>query len=428
VLAALSPMHGVRFLAANGVHGFVLVGLVFLAVTGGEALYACMGQFGRTPIRIAWFTVAVPSLLLNYIGQAALVMTRPAVTNPFYAMVDGPLLIPMMILAVLAAAIAAQTLISVVFSLTRQATQLGFWPRATVVHTSATAEGQVYIPEMNWLLMLGGVLLVLAYPTSAELAAAYGIAVSGIMGITSYLFYVVCRQRWRQSRVRVLMLLVPFLAIDLALFSANAARFAGGAWLPLAIGACLLAVMTTWWRGRMELSKLMEAGSIPEALLFAEIAAQPPLRVSGTAVFMASKPEGMPNVLLHHFKHHQSLHAQVVMFSVQTELVPWIGAGSALDVTDLGHGFFRVVARVGFMETPDIPQLLRQCETRGISADPMTTTYYLGRQTLLTGGRTRLARWRKLLFAFLSRNAPPSSSFFHLPPNRVVELGLQIEL
>jgi len=430
VLYAIDPRHGISFLASHGLHGFLIVGLVFLVVTGGEALYADMGHFGKKPIRIAWFTIALPGVVLNYFGQGAVMISRApgTVSNPFYSMVEGPLLIPMLVLATMAAIIASQALISGVFSLTRQAMQLGFWPRVTVVHTSADTEGQIYIPEMNWLLMVGCIVLVLQFRTSSGLAAAYGIAVTGTMGITTYLFYLVARNRWSWSRPKALAFLISFLVIDLTFFAANAAKILDGGWFPLAIGICVFGVMTTWWRGRIELSNVMDVGTIPEDLFLADIAANPPPRVKGTAVFMSSSPGGIPNVLMHHLKHNQVLHPQVVLFSIHTRNVPWVDIDKRIEVKDLGHGFFRVVAQVGFMQTPDVPKLLTLCTKYGITTDTMTTTYYLGRQTLLTNGKVKVARWRKILFAFLARNARPPSAFFNLPPNRVVELGLQIEL
>jgi KUP system potassium uptake protein len=432
VLLALDPSYGARFLATHGYHGFVLVGLVFLVVTGGEALYADMGHFGRRPIRVAWFAIALPGLLLNYFGQGALFLSSPpgTIKNPFYEAASievfgVSMLIPMLVLATAAAIIASQALISGVFSITRQAMQLGFWPRVTVVHTSAQTEGQIYIPEMNWLLMAGTIAVVLQFRSSSGLAAAYGIAVTGTMGITSYLFYLVAMRRFAWSPSKALAFLVPFLAIDAAFFAANAIKILDGGWFPLAIGVCVFAVMTTWWRGRIELSRLMDAGVIPEELFLADIAGSPPPRVKGTAVFMSSTPGGIPNVLMHHMKHNQVLHAQVMLLSVQTHTVPWIDTDKTIEVKDLGNGFYRVVAKVGFMQSPDVPKILART---GIQMDPMTTTYYLGRQTLLTSGKIRIAKWRKLLFSFLSRNARPPTAFFNLPPNRVVELGLQIEL
>jgi KUP system potassium uptake protein len=408
----------------------LLLGSVVLCITGGEALYADMGHFGRSPIRWAWTLVVFPGLLLNYFGQGALYLEEGShVTNPFYDLVgNGPLLIPMIILATLAAIIASQALISGAFSLTNQAVQLGYFPRVTVVHTSHKAEGQIYIPEVNWGLMVSCVALVLAFKSSSSLAAAYGIAVTGTMAITSYLYFLVCRHNWGYSWSAALALFVPFVSIDLSFFSANIEKIAAGGWFPLAVGLGIFVIMTTWWRGRIELSKTMETGTIPDELFLADIGEAPLPRVSGTAVFMSSGTDGMPNVLLHHVKHNKVLHRQVVLLSIMTENVPFAVGNSALAVRELAHGFYRVIARVGFMQQPNVPRILSRCEKHGLIANPSDTTYYLGRQTLLTTGKAPLARWRKMLFSFLARNARPPTAFFNLPPNRVVELGLQIEL
>jgi len=430
VLRALNPYYGFAFLFTHGWHGFLLLGLVFLAVTGGEALYADMGHFGRLPIRLAWFAVAMPGLLLNYYGQGAVLLSKPigSVSNPFYELADGWALIPMLVLATMAAIIASQALISGVFSLTRQAMQLGFWPRLTVVHTSAKTEGQIYIPEMNYLMMIGCVALVLQFGTSSGLAAAYGIAVTGTMGITSFLFYLWCRRSRGWSVRKGLGFLIPFLIIDLAFFVANAVKIVAGGWFPLAVGVLVFLIMTTWWRGRIELAKLMESGTMPEDLFLTDLKETPMHRVRGTAVFMSSTPDGIPNVLLHHVKHNQVLHKQVVLLSVMTAPAPWVAGNRVLEVKDLGQGFFRVVARVGFMQTPDVPRLLARCAKHDLIVEEATTTFYLGRQTLITTGKVPIARWRKGLFSFLGRNARPPTAFFNLPPNRVVELGLQIEV
>ena len=431
VLTAIDPRHAIDFFAGHGVHGFLLLGSVFLVVTGGEALYADMGHFGRVPIRLAWFTIALPGLLLNYLGQGALFLHRApgSVQNPFYAMIDGPLLIPMLVLATMAAVIASQALISGVFSLTRQAMQLGFWPRLTVVHTSAHNENQIYIPEMNYLMMVGCIALVLQFQSSSALAAAYGIAVTGTMAITSVLFYQFAVGSLGWSRRKAGALLALFLAFDLAFLAACAAKFLDGGWFPLAVGVAVFAVMTTWWRGRVELARIIDSGSVPTELFLADLEGNPLPRVDGTAVFMTSSDDGIPNVVLHHVKHNRVLHKDVVLFSVTIEPVPVVSAARNLEVRDLGHGLTRVTARVGFMQGADVPALIARCAARGqIRAVPMTTTYYLGRQTLLTTGRAKMARWRKLLFAFLGRNARPPTAFFNLPPNRVVELGLQVEI
>jgi KUP system potassium uptake protein len=430
VLRAINPYYGVAFLFTHGWHGFLLLGLVFLVVTGGEALYADMGHFGRTPIRLAWFAIAMPGLLLNYFGQGALFLSRDvgSISNPFYELCGGWTLMPMLVLATAAAVIASQALISGVFSLTRQAMQLGFWPRLTVKHTSATTEGQIYIPEMNYLLMFGCVALVLQFGSSSGLAAAYGIAVTGTMGITTFLFYLWSQRSLGWSRRKGLSFLIPFLIIDLTFFAANAVKIVAGGWFPLAVGVLVFLIMTTWWRGRIELAKLMESGTMPEQLFLEDLASTPMHRVRGTAVFMSSTADGIPNVLLHHVKHNQVLHKQVVLLSVITAPAPWVAGNRALEVRDLGQGFVRVIARVGFMQEPDVPRLLARCAKHDVHVDDSTTTYYLGRQTLITTGRVPMARWRKGAFSFLSRNARPPTAFFNLPPNRVVELGLQIEV
>jgi KUP system potassium uptake protein len=430
VLTAVNPWYAAHFIVTNHWHGFLLLGSVVLVITGGEALYADMGHFGRTPIRLAWSVVAFPALLVNYFGQGALLLNRQpgSVTNPFYALVDGPMLIPMLVLATMAAVIASQALIAGVFSMTHQAIQLGYWPRMTIVHTSERTEGQIYVPGMNYAMMVACVVLVLAFQSSSKLASAYGIAVTGTMAITSYLFYRVCRYKWKLSPVRCIAVLATFLTIDLAFFVANIVKIHHGGWVPLVIGLAMFVVMTTWWRGRLELSKVMDAGTMPEDLFLVDIESSPLPRVRGTAVFMASTTDGIPNVLLHHVKHNQVLHKQVVLLSIVTEPVPWVQGKRALAVKDLGNGFFRVVGHVGFMQSPDVPRLLGRCQPHGLSMEPATTTYYMGRQTLLTTGHTKIAGWRKKMFAFLARNARAPTSFFNLPPNRVVELGLQIEL
>jgi KUP system potassium uptake protein len=430
VLQAVSPHHAIGFLYRNGSRGFLLLGSVVLCITGGEALYADMGHFGKTPIRVAWTAVVFPGLLLNYFGQGALFLEKgKAVSNGFYDLVSHtPFLIPMVILATLAAIIASQALISGAFSLTNQAVQLGYLPRVSVIHTSHRHEGQIYIPEVNWLLMIASVSLVIAFKSSTNLAAAYGIAVTGTMAITSFLYFLVTRRNWHYPLYLALALFIPFVAIDLAFFSANVEKIVAGGWFPLAVGVGAFAVMTTWWRGRYELSKQMESGTIPDELFLADIAETRLPRVSGTAVFMTSGTDGMPNVLLHHVKHNKVLHRQVVLLSISTENVPFIVGNQSLTVRELDHGFFRVLSRVGFMQQPNVPKILARCERHGLSVDVADTTYYLGRQTLLTSGNARMARWRKLTFSFLAKNSRAPTEFFSLPPNRVVELGLQIEL
>ncbi|MEZ4368285.1 MAG: potassium transporter Kup [Kofleriaceae bacterium] len=430
VLEAVNPYYGVRFFLENGWHGFLLLGSVLLVVTGGEALYADMGHFGKKPIRLAWFTIAFPGLLLNYFGQGALFLSKPpgTVDNPFYELVPPTLLVPMIVLATMAAIIASQAMISGAFSVTNQAIQLGYLPRMTIVHTSGKSEGQIYIPEVTYILMVACVALVLAFKTSSNLAAAYGIAVTGTMLIGSCLFFRLVRVRWGWSMPLALAVCVPMILIDTAFFSACVTKVSSGGWFPLAIGVGMFVLMTTWWRGRLDLSTVMDTGAIDEPLFLADIAGNPLPRVPGTAVFMASSSTGIPNVLMHHVKHNKVLHQQVVLFSIETDNVPFVFGERSLTVSPLEQGFFRVVARCGFMQQPNVPRILARAEGHGLTWNPMDTTYYLGRQTLIVSGRSKLARWRKVLFSFLARNSRPPTDFFQLPPNRVVELGLQIEL
>jgi KUP system potassium uptake protein len=418
------------FLAHHGMHGFLLLGSVALCITGCEALYADMGHFGREPVRWAWFVVVFPALVLNYFGQGALYLERgDAITNPFYEMYPAPLLIPMVILATMAAIIASQALISGAFSLANQAVQLGYLPRVKVVHTSSKAEGQIYIPEINWILMVACVALVIAFGSSTKLAAAYGIAVTGTMSITSFLFFRIARVNWGWSMPAALAFYLPLIVIDYSFFAANVVKIMDGGWFPLAVGLGMFTMMTTWWTGRSTLSRIMaEGGTVPDEAFLADVGENHLPRVSGTAVFMSSGTDGMPNVLLHHVKHNKVLHKQVVLLSIITENVPFAIGNTSLSVRELGHGFFRVIAHVGFMQQPNVPKILQRCEKQQLKTNLSDTTYYLGRQTLLTTGKSGLAKWRKLLFSFLARNARPPTAFFNLPPNRVVELGLQIEM
>jgi KUP system potassium uptake protein len=428
VLRALWPGYGVEFFAAHGFHGFVILGSVVLAVTGAEALYADMGHFGRRPIRLAWLGLVFPCLLLNYFGQGALLLGNPAAaTNPFYLLAPTALQVPLLVLATLAAIVASQALISGAFSLTQQAVQLGFAPRVDIRHTSEQEAGQIYIPEVNTALAVGCVLIVIGFRTASALAAAYGIAVTGTMAITTVLFYVVARHRWRWTALRAGGLALLFLAVDLAFFGANVIKIEQGGWVPLAIGVGIFTLMTTWKRGRHLLQQQLTAGTLPLDAFLADVARRKPPRVPGTAVFMTSGSDGAPVVLLHHLKHNKVLHEQVVLLSVRTADVPDVDEEETLDVADLGQGFYRVVATYGFMETPNVPAVMRYLKHRGVKARPMETSYYLGRERLVLTGKSRMARWRKQVFAFMSRNARSATEFFNIPPNRVVELGTQIE-
>jgi KUP system potassium uptake protein len=431
VLAAVNPYYAIKFFVDHGLHGFLILGSVVLVITGGEALYADMGHFGKLPIRIAWFSVVLPCILLSYFGQGANVLDSAPrlIKNPFYDLVEGTIfLYPMVVIATMAAIVASQALISGVYSITRQGMLLGFSPRVTVVHTSAETEGQIYIPEINYLLMVGCVALVLGFKTSSNLAAAYGIAVTGTMAITSVLYFILARRRFEWTLPQALAFLIVFLTIDLTFFSSNLNKLGAGGWLPLAGGVGLFTIMTTWWRGRIELAKTIGSVALPDDLFLDSIIEERVPRVKGTAVFMASVAEGIPQVMLHHVKHNKVLHEQVILLSVEIKQQPWVPGNDSLEVHELKHGFWRVLARVGFMQTPRVPRILQRCAAKGLEYAENDTTYYLGRQTLLTGGKGRMARWRKVLFSFLSRNARPPTAFFDLPPNRVVELGMQIEL
>jgi KUP system potassium uptake protein len=428
ILAAINPWYGVRFFAEHGFVAFAALGAVFLAVTGAEALYADMGHFGRRPIRLAFVVLVLPALLLNYFGQGALLLRLPeAVANPFYLLAPRWALYPLLLIATLAAIVASQALISGVFSLAQQAVQLGFIPRTTIVHTSEREHGQIYVPQVNMLLAVGTLLIVAGFESSSALGAAYGIAVTGTMAITTLLFAVVARTRWGWPMSRVLALTAFFLVIDLAFLGANALKIVQGGWVPLFIALVVLTLMTTWKLGREALYEIMRERSLPIDLLLGEIERRPPPRVSGTAVFLTSDAEGASVVLLHHLKHNKALHQQVVLLSVKPADVPYVEGDDRISVKPLGQGFFRVVIRSGFMETPNVPELLALGEAHGLRARPMETSYYLGRELLLPTGTAKLARWRKKLFVLMSRNAQSAAHFFGLPSNRVVELGAQIE-
>ena len=416
---------------------------MFLAVTGTEALYADMGHFGKRPIRVAWFALVFPCLLLNYFGQGALVLRDPTTTqNPFYLLAPRFFQFPLLVIATLAAIIASQALISGAFSLTNQSVQLGYSPRVTIVHTSKQEAGQIFIPEINKLLRIGCVVLVLAFQSSSALGAAYGIAVTGTMAITSVLFSVVARERWHWSLAHVGALAALFLVIDLAFLGANVVKIEHGGWVPIVMGLAVFTLMSTWKRGRVMLTNVMNAGALPMHLFLDDVKRKKPFRVQGTAVFMTSSAEGVPVVLLHHLKHNKVLHDQVILMSVMTEEVPEIPSAERVRVEKLEQGFYRVAARYGFMESPNVPEILQRAREAGIRAKPNETTFYLGRERILVAdgkekpgtrrapkgaGAPRMARWRKKLFVIMARNARSATEFFGIPPNRVVELGAQVE-
>jgi len=429
VLAAANPEHAVAFFTQNGWRGFVVLGSVFLVVTGGEALYADMGHFGRRPIRLAWFLVVLPALLLNYFGQGALLIHNPgAVENPFYRMVPPWALYPVVVIATAATVIASQALISGAFSLTMQAVQLGYIPRVTIDHTSAREFGHIYIPGVNWLLMLACIGLVIGFGSSSKLAAAYGVAVTTTMVITTLLFFVVARERWKWKLPVVILVTGSFLVIDLAFWGANMIKIPHGGWFPLVVGAAIFGLMATWKRGRVILRERLDDVVLPVELFLNDVHRNSAARVPGTAVFMYSDPTAIPPALLHNLKHNKVLHERVVFLVVETENIPHVAGSERAKVEDLGAGFYRITLSYGFLEEPNVPKALGELVAKGLEFKHLETTYFLGRETIIPSGKPGMAPWREQLFAVMHRNARTATSFFCLPPNRVVELGAQIEL
>jgi KUP system potassium uptake protein len=429
VLAAASPHHAARFLLANGWTAFLVLGSVFLVVTGGEALYADMGHFGVRPIRLVWFCLVLPALVLNYFGQGALLLAHPtAVENPFYLLAPHWALIPLVALATAATVIASQAVISGSFSITVQAVQLGFSPRLAVSHTSAKERGQIYVPAVNWLLMVSCIGLVVGFRSSSNLAAAYGFSVTTDMVITTLLFFFVLRERFQWPRWTALLLCGGFLSFDLAFFGANFAKILHGGWFPLLVASLVFTVMSTWKTGRRILYERMQEGSWAIQDFLATIRPSMPQRVSGTAVFMSGNPRIIPSALLHNLKHNRVLHQRIVLLSVITEDVPHVADEKRCTLEEAGEGIFLLLLRYGFMEEPDIPKVLASLEVDGRGFNMMDTTFFLGRETIIPSAKPGMALWREKLFMLMSRNARTATSFFGLPPNRVVELGMQVEL
>ena len=428
VIAAINPWYAISFFIEHPVRSFVVLGAVVLVITGGEALYADMGHFGRRPIRVVWFSLVLPALLMNYMGQGALLLTDPlAIKNPFYLLAPQWFVIPMLVIATFAAVVASQALISGAFSLTQQAVQLGYSPRVTIVHTSKQEAGQIYVPEINQALAVGTLLLVVWAGEVDKLGGAYGPAVTGTMAITSILFYVNARERWNWSPLRAGAFLGVFLTVDLAFFAANLLKVPHGGWIPLLIATMVFTLMTTWKRGRKHLRSILVERSLPVEELLDSLDRGKTVRVPGTAIFMTSESEGTPVVLLHHLKHNKVLHEQVILLSIIGREVPEVPPEERLTVEDLTHGFFRVKAYYGFMQTPNVEEIRLRCGEHGIKARRMDTTYYLGREQLIATGSTGMAKWRKKLFAIMTKNSRSATQFFGIPPNRVVELGAQIE-
>lgn len=429
VLKALNPWYAVEFFMINHWHGFVVLGSVVLCITGGEALYADMGHFNPKAIRVSWLVLVYPALILNYYGQGAVLLTSSqAAFHPFYALVPRLLLYPLVILSTIATIIASQAMISGVYSLSQQAIQLGYLPRLRIIHTSAQTRGQIYMPEVNWAMMLGCLGLVLAFRESSSLAGAYGIAVTATMGITSIIYFFVVTRLWNWPLTKAVPLVGLFLLFDLSFFGANLFKIIDGGWFTLGVAALLIVLMTTWKEGRKALGHAIGSFRMPVDLFLADVARKQPVRISGTAVFMSVSPEGIPGALMHHYKLNKVLHQTVVFLSVLVEEIPRINPKERLKLENLGEGFYRLTARFGFMETPNVPELMRQARPLGLETEPMDTTYVLGRETLLTTGRSGMSIWRKVLFSMMSRNAMNPTNFFKLPPNQVIEIGAQVEI
>jgi KUP system potassium uptake protein len=429
VLAAVSPFHGARFFAHNGWHGFLVLGSVFLVVTGGEALYADMGHFGARPIRLSWYGFVLPALLLNYFGQGALVLLDPrAAEHPFFRLAPSWALLPLVVLTTLATVIASQAVISGAFSLTRQAVQLGYLPRVDIEHTSETEAGQIYIPGLNWVLMIACIGLVIGFRSSSRLAAAYGVAVTTDMVFTSILFAVVARDRWKWSLPAVLAMAGGFLVVDLGFWGASLLKIPSGGWFPLLIAGSVFTVMTTWNSGRGLLaSRLAELSMTVEQLL--EQMRDPTVaRVPGTAVYLGRHDVGVPPALLHNLRYNRVVHSRVVLLSLRTDSSARVPDDERIVIEHLASDFYRVVARHGFAEDPAVPAVLDRLRAEGLDIDPEEATFFLGRETLLATQRPGMALWRERLFAVLARNARRATHYFRLPSHRVCEIGAEIEL
>ena len=429
VIAAVNPLQGAAFFARNGLAGFLVLGSVFLVVTGGEALYADMGHFGIRPIRLIWFILVLPALVLNYFGQGAVILEDPTtLEHPFFLMAPGWALYPLVGMATLATIIASQAVISGAFSLTQQAIQLGYLPRMKVEHTSSREIGQVYLPGINWALMLACLGLVIGFRTSSNLAAAYGVAVTTDMAVTTVIFVVVAAKRWHWSPRSIVLFLSLFLIVDLAFWGANLPKIPQGGWFPIVVAAVIFTMMTTWKKGRKVLAARLEVGSLPIELLIADIRESQPTRVPGTAVFMHKDPDGTPPALMHNLKHNRVLHQRVVLMSVVTLDVPRVADEDRVSVVRVADDFHRVSAYYGFAESPDVPTILELCEKSGLAFDMMQTTFFLSRETLVAHPKGGMAGWRQRLFGVMARNSLQATVYFGIPPNRVVELGMHVQL
>lgn len=429
ILAALNPWHALLFLNENRLIAFIALGAVVLAFTGAEALYADMGHFGAAPIRRAWFFVAFPALALNYLGQGGLLLVNPAaVSNPFYQQLGPWSIYPLVILSTVATVIASQATISGTFSMTKQAIALGFLPRMKIVHTSANEIGQIYIPIVNWLQLTVVVLAVIGFSSSTNLAAAYGIAVTATMLVTTVLTFFVIRYRWKYNLALCLLATGFFLTIDIALFSANVLKLFHGGWFPLLLGLFLFTVMLTWKRGRQLVFENLQKHAIPLELFLESLFVAPPVRVPGTAIFMRGETDGVPHAMLHNLSHNKVLHERVIFLTVHIREVPWVAVTERLKIIDLGHDCSQMNVYYGFKDEPDIPGVLALYGQRGEPFNMMETSFFIARQTLISTPGEGMAMWRERLFVMMSRNARGAADYYQIPPNRVIELGTQVEI
>ncbi len=429
ILGAFNPVHAVNLFVRDGVQGFLVLGSVVLVMTGAEALYADMGHFGRPAIARAWVFAVLPALLLQYMGQGALILAEPdAVVSPFYRLFPGWAQLPMVLLATMAAVIASQAVISGAFSVTRQAVQLGFLPRMRIRHTSSTEVGQVYVPAVNWGLMVAVVGLVIGFRSSSHLASAYGIAVTGTLAVDTLLAFIVVRLLWHKPLWLVIAGATAFLTVDLTFFAANTIKIVHGGWFPLAIAALVFTALTTWRRGRGLMRERIQEKEIPLANFVRTLSTSPPVRVPGCAVFLTAVEGGTPRALIHNLEHNHVLHQKVVIFTARTLNVPIAPDDARLKVEHLWHGLRRVTASYGFQELPDVPRTLRNAEALGLDIDPDSATYFLNRVSFVSTAKPGMARWRERLFATMSRNSTSAAQFFNIPSEQIAELGMQIDL
>jgi KUP system potassium uptake protein len=429
ILSAISPWYAVQFLTLNKLHGFVVLGAVFLVVTGTEALYADMGHFGARPIRLTWFGLVFPALGLNYFGQGALLLHSPEATHhPFYSMIPSWAMIPTVLLATLATIIASQAVISGAFSLTRQAIQMGYLPRLSIRHTSASQIGQIYVAPINWMLMICTVALVAGFQSSSKLAAAYGVAVTSTMVITTMLFFVVARKRWDWPLAWAAPLAGLFLMVDVLFFTANISKILHGAWFPLVIGGAFFTLMLTWDKGRQILSGQLHEIMPPVHQYIVDLASHPPHKIDGDGVFLIASRNAVPVALAKNVKHNQVVHRRTILLHFRPEDVPRVPSLEKIQTEKLGGGFYRIVARYGFMEDPQLSNVLALASGQGLDIDPETASFYIGREHLVMGENPTMARWRTNLFILMSRNAANATSFFGLPPDQVIEVGVRMEI